>query len=446
MALPPITAELAAFAAGTRFADLPEAVCAEAPRAFLNWLGCALGGCQEPSVGIAADAIAAGGPARLLGRAGQADIAGAAFVNCLASSVLAYDDTHLATVTHPTGPVAAPLLAYAETVRVDGARFLAALAVGIEIQCRMSNVLLLPPASANLGLYITGVTGPIGAAAGLGHAMGLQCGRMISAIGLGAAHGSGYRGTHGSMAGNAVPAIAARGGAQAALLAAAGFECSPDALESPRGFIAEFTTCADLGRATAGLGADFELLANTYKPYPSGIVVHPTIDACREIAERGIAGRIVRVRLVVHPLGVTLADRAMPADAIEAQISQQHWAAAVLLGHKPGPAVLRQACLEDTAVAALRRCVTLHGDPALGRDEAIAEVWFDGAPAPARAHVRHARGSLARPLSDDELDRKFLDQAHTVLSPGSAAALLRTCRDLAAVEDVGAAVFAELAG
>ncbi|MBU6497300.1 MAG: MmgE/PrpD family protein, partial [Rhodospirillales bacterium] len=268
-------------------------------------------------------------------------------------------------------------------------------------------------------------------------------GRMRSALGLGAAHGSGFRGTHGSMAGHVVPAIGARGGTFAALLAAQGFECSADALESERGFVAEFSTGADLDRAITGLGTAFELLANAYKPYPSGIVVHPTIDACREIAKRrDRAIPITRVRLSLHPLGLALADRVAPGNEIDAQISQQHWAAAVLLGHRPGPDVLRPACLSDDAVARLRPLIELAGDEALARDEAIAEVWSGTAMKPLRAHIPHARGSLARPMTDAELDRKFLDQAEPILGPDRAARLLCACRDLASADDVGATLAA----
>ncbi|MBU6498261.1 MAG: MmgE/PrpD family protein, partial [Rhodospirillales bacterium] len=127
---PAITARLAAYAAEARFADLPAEVRSEAVRAFLNWLGCTLGGCREPAVDSAVSSLGAlSGNCRLIGRDAKTDIAGAAFVNCLASSVLAYDDTHLATVSHPTGPVAAPLLAYSETNRIAGEEFLTALVI-----------------------------------------------------------------------------------------------------------------------------------------------------------------------------------------------------------------------------------------------------------------------------------------------------------------------------
>ena len=124
-------------------------------------------------------------------------MASAAFVNCLSSTVLSFDDTHLATVTHPTGPVAAALFAFAEKRAVSGEDFFTALALGIEIECRMSNVLLLPPARENLGLFVTGITGPIGAAAALGRLLQLDERRMSAAIGLAAAQAAGIRGRTG---------------------------------------------------------------------------------------------------------------------------------------------------------------------------------------------------------------------------------------------------------
>ena len=113
----PITAELAKYAEASDFDALPRHVQDESKRAFVNWIGCALGGCHEAVALRCSEAIqSSSGPGQssLIGRGFRADMASAAFVNCIASSALAYDDTHLATVTHPTGPVASSLYAYAE--------------------------------------------------------------------------------------------------------------------------------------------------------------------------------------------------------------------------------------------------------------------------------------------------------------------------------------------
>jgi 2-methylcitrate dehydratase PrpD len=435
----PITRELARLGVQSSYGALPAAIQQEVARTFLNFVGCALGGCHEPAV-EAATAVAReeGGHARaaVIGHRFKTNLADAAFINCLSSSVLAFDDTHLATVTHPTGPVAAALLALAQQRPLNGRQFVNALALGIEIECRMSNVLLMPPAQANLSLYITGITGPIGAAAALARALELDEDHATWALGLAAAQGAGTRSTHGSMAAFFVPAHAARCGTQAAQLASKGFTGSEATLEGDKGFVDVYAPGADLDLAVEGFGSRFELMANAYKPYPCGIVIHAAIDACLDLAASLKPGDLIdSVRIAVHPLTMSLTDRPQPTSPIQAQISLQHWAAACLLQRAAGLAQGSQACIDDPAVAALRARVTGIGDAALARDEAVAEVTLaDGRTL--RSHVPHARGSLARPMTDLELDEKFLAQARTRLADDASRELLRRCRDVAALDDV----------
>src|SRR5690606_30973374 len=103
------------------------------------------------------------------------------------SSAHTYDDTHLSTITHPTGPVASALLAVAGKLAgvgrpVTGRALLAALAVGMELECRTSCA--ISESRASLGWYMTGLSGGIGAAAAVGRLLGLPHDRMVSAIGL----------------------------------------------------------------------------------------------------------------------------------------------------------------------------------------------------------------------------------------------------------------------
>jgi 2-methylcitrate dehydratase PrpD len=441
------TLDLARFATQVTYASLPKRVKVEAVRAFLNWMGCVLGGCRDPAVEVAVAELADRGgkpQSSLIGHGTRSDVASAAFVNCLSSTVLSFDDTHLETVTHPTGPVAAALFALAEKQPIVGEEFLAALAVGIEIECRISNALLRKPAQANLGFFVTGLSGPIGAAAAIGNLLEFDEQQMASAMGLAAAQSSGFRATHGSMAAFFIPAHAARGGVSAAMLASKGFTCTNNVLESARGFVDVFGRGGDLDHATRGLGEHFELLANAYKPYPSGIVVHPAIDACLEIAEQlEVKGNIEAVHLKVHPLALELTGRRDPATPVEAQISLFHWASACLIQRAAGIAQLRQDCIDDPAVVALRAHIVAAADSTLQRDEAIAEVTLANGRV-LRSHVAHARGSVARPMADDELDRKFESQAATVLSAKARTRLLQLCRNLAEVKSVGAELGAVL--
>src|SRR5688500_8097971 len=112
-----VTRSLAAWVVGCEASDVPDAVRREGVRTFFNWVGCAVGGASHETVerALAAAAPFSGRPtASVLGRAERLDALRAALLNGISSHVLDYDDTHLKTIIHPAGPVAAALLAVAE--------------------------------------------------------------------------------------------------------------------------------------------------------------------------------------------------------------------------------------------------------------------------------------------------------------------------------------------
>ena len=181
---PAITETLADYVLSASFESLPAQVRTESVRALVNWVGCALGGAPTPTVEAAVtglQSLSSPGRCRVLGRRERFDPPGAAMLNCLSSAAHAFDDTHLATITHPTGPVISALLAVAETTRISGEDFLAALVLGMEIECRLSSVIVAPGAGSSGGWYITGVTGGIGAAAAVGRVLGFDRNQMVSA-------------------------------------------------------------------------------------------------------------------------------------------------------------------------------------------------------------------------------------------------------------------------
>ncbi|WP_454739329.1 MmgE/PrpD family protein [Cupriavidus necator] len=444
-----ITRELASYAADSRFAALPDNVKREATRAFLNWIGCALGGCREPAVALAAATVAelGGSPhASIIGLQQRTDVASAAFVNCISSSVQAFDDAHLATVTHPSGPAGSALFAFSEKSKVSGEDFLNAFALAIEIECRLSNVLVLPPSQFNVGFYVTGLTAPIGVALALANLLKLDQQRMNWAIGLGASQSAGFRATHGTMTAHFRPGHAARCGVWAAMLAAKGFTGDDYSLEADKGFFDVFSAQADLARAVDGLGQHFELLSNTYKPYPCGIVIHPTLDACLEIRQACNAdAKVAQATLRVHPLALSLTGVRTPGTPLESHVSLYHWAAAALVRGAAGLAEMQQDCIDDPEIATLRAQIEAIPDATIGRGEAIVEVMLTNGRT-MRSHIRDARGSVARPMTDEELDAKFRVQARMVLADEKVEALLQLCRDLAKVTDVGKAIGAVLHG
>jgi len=72
------------------------------------------------------------------------------------------------------------------------------------------------------------------------------------------------------------------------------------------------------GETFVPLGQAFEITTLAYKPYPSGVVIHPIIDACLEIVKSGVldAEEIERIELTVNPLAVKLTDIVSPSERI----------------------------------------------------------------------------------------------------------------------------------
>lgn len=425
---------LAEFVCQTRTSDLPAAVKAEAQRAFLNILGCMLGGARHDAVDRTFRTLApmSGGPAaHVVGRTETLGLLDAALVNCQASAAHAFDDTHLATVIHPAGPITGPLLAEAERTSVSGEDFLAALAIGIEVACRAAGMLMTPPAEPELGWYMTGVACPIGAAAAIARLRKLSEDQTVMALGLAATNSAGFRQTHGSMCTSLVPAQAARAGYLAALLAEQGVTATEETLEGTRGFADSFSAKPHLAHATDGLGTRWEMLANMAKPYPCGIVIHPALDGCLEITQQpGFNPALIsRVSLQVDPLCLYLCDRPTPPDSQRAQVSLQHWAAAALVRGAAGIAEGDDASVADSAIQAVRAKIEAAPNDNVGRDGAIVRVeQSDGAKFDHR--VNHGIGSLNRPMTATELDRKFMAQALMSLPQVKAKAALAICHAL----------------
>jgi 2-methylcitrate dehydratase PrpD len=320
----------------------------EGVRTFVNWLGCAVGGAQTEAVehALAAVELFAGPPqATLLGRGTRLDALHAALVNGISSHVLDYDDTHLKTIIHPAGPVASAALAVAEMRPVSGAQLLAAVIVGVEVACRIGNAVY--PDHYDRGWHITGTAGVFGAAAAVGRLLGLDPQRMAWALGLAATQASGLREMFGTMTKSFHPGRAAQNGAMAAFLAEAGFDSSERAIEAPRGFAHVLSTKQDYAEITEGLGTRWEAALNSYKPFACGIVIHPTIDGCRQIrAEIGEAVRDMQsVEIKAHPLVLELTGKREPKTGLEGKFSVFHAAAFALLHGDGSPSAFTDAAV-----------------------------------------------------------------------------------------------------
>ena len=308
----------------------------EALRSFVNIMGCTIGGARHEVVDLADRTLGvyAGAPhATVIGRGHKADALHACLINCLASSIYSYDDTHAEAVVHPAGPVATAALALAEQRPTSGADFLLALALGIEMTCRLSKAISVPPAKGPVAWSQTGITAGIGAAVAAAKLLKLDATRLQYAIGIALSQAAGFRVMHATMVSSLMPAQGAQTGLRAAVLAERGFTASLAALEGRYGFLEVFADTPDVAALADGLGERFEILRNTYKPYPCGIVIHPIIDACLQLRrEHAIEpASIDAVRIKASPGAMALCDRRNPQNELQAHVSLYHWTAATLI-------------------------------------------------------------------------------------------------------------------
>ncbi|MBI3045081.1 MAG: MmgE/PrpD family protein [Betaproteobacteria bacterium] len=433
------TRTLAKFIVEHRYGDIPGEVRHEAARSILNWVGCAVGGSRHDTVERALAALSGfSGPreATVLGRGDRLDVMLAALMNGITSHTFDFDDTHLRTVIHPSGPVASAILALAERKPVPGEDFLHAFILGVEAECRIGNAVY--PEHYDVGWHITGTAGVFGAAAAAGRLLDLNEQQMVWALGIAATQSSGLREMFGTMCKPFHPGNAARNGLLAALLAQRDFTSSGHSIEAKRGFANVLSTAFKPGEITVRLGETWEISLNTYKPFACGIVEHPIIDGCIQLRnEHQIeADDVESVALRVHPLVLELTGRRAPQAGLEGKFSVFHSAAVGLIHGAAGEAQYSDAVVRDARIMSLRDKVVAEVDRTVHEDQAhIAIRLKDGRTL--EKFVEHAVGSIDRPMSDADLEAKFRGLAAGILTGTESGKLIGLCWDVAKLRDAG---------
>ena len=440
---PAITEILARFVAEHPSRGWDDAVEHEAHRTFLNWMGCAVGAARHESTEAALRAmqvLAPSAQASLPGRSERVDMASAALIQGIASHTFDFDDTHLKTIIHPAGPVASAVLPLAEHLGSSGRAVIDALVLGIDVSCRLGNVVY--PEHYDRGWHITGTTGMMGAAAACARLLGLDAHRTQMALGLAASQPVGLREQFGTMTKPSHPGGAARAGLLAALMAREGFTASPRAIEAPRGWAQVVSTKCDWSQATDELGQRFEISFNTYKPFACGIVIHPSIDACVQLRERGVrAEDIARIELRVHSLVLELTGKKEPADGLQSKFSVFHGCAAGLMFGRAGEEEFSDAIVQREDVVALRRKVQATVDDRIREESADVTAHLNNGET-IHLFVEHAIGSLQRPMTDANLEAKLTHLSAPVLGDARTRPLIDACWQLGHADNVHSLVSA----
>ncbi len=434
---------LAAWSGGVKLADLPEPVIHEAKRCLVDTIGVALAGTQHETTLKARELVLeefAPGPCSLLGEASGISAPGAALFNGVAAHALDFDDVSHEAMVHSSCAVLPAALASAELARVSGAVLLEAFIAGVEAEYALGCAF-----TADLfwkGWWTTGLLGAFGATIASSRALGLSQEQTQHAICFIASQASGTYTVVGTLMKPFANGRAAQMGVEAALYARAGLTARGDAFEHDRGFITLFSGGTFERDLLDRLGTRFILVdpGLAYKLYPVGSGVQPAIEALINlIAEEKLnPSSITHVRCDVTGSIKTYIEHERPATVTEAQFSMNFAVACVLVHGELGIAHLSEEVLSDPRIEAAM------GKVEITLNERLAEASELGPAYPEAAIVtvtladgssfsktnKGATGSPVNPMSDEQIDGKFLNCTTPLLGSGAAGELLHRIRNI----------------
>lgn len=263
---------------------------------------------------------------------------------------------------------------------------------------------------------------------------------MQHAVGLAATQVTGLREMFGSQTKSFHPGRAAQSGLMAAILASNGYTSSLQALEAKRGWANVVSVSNRLDAQIDSLGKVWEITKNAYKPFPCGIVVHPVIDGCiqlhQELETRGVGvSEIKSVHAKVHPLVLELTSKKTPQDGLQAKFSVFHCGALGLVLGKAGPAQYADDVVLNDDIVAVRDKINVTVDESLAADETYLTMILRDETT-IEKHIGHALGSLEVPMTDTQLEEKFIDQCLPVLGSDCVQQASKACWGLEHSGDV----------
>ena len=441
------TRDLARFASGLRFEDLPREVVARIKLSILDSIGCCLFGATLPWTRKVADLALAENArpaASLMGMDRKTSLALAALVNGTAGHAFELDDIHKESIVH-MGSLATPVaLAFAEEQGgAAGRDLITAMVAGYEVGARVGNA-----ATMSLffrGFHPQGTSGVFAAAATAARMLALDAAEFQHALGIAGSQAGGLMAAQeGAMVKRFHSGRAAQSGVYSALLAKSGFTGIPDVLEAPYGgYLTCYSDQPNAARLTAGLGSTWETLNVGYKPHASVTSIHTALDGLGAIMrEHGLkADDVARVEAGLSPMThVHCAWEYRAQGVTAAQMNLYYGLAVIALDGMAFTEQYRESRLRDPVLLDFINRITAYVDR---------EIEAMGAPFRHAARIKvttrvgrnyeklllDRRGSPENPLKPEEIEYKFRHVVSPCLSRDNIEKVIRLAGTLDELAD-----------
>ena len=396
---------------------LPAEVVDAARTCLIDWFACTLGGLHDPLVAMLQRRLAVWSPSgsALLLTGGNSAPAFAALLHSASAHTTDFDDTHIWTDAHFSGPTWAAVLSQLRcTSNTSDECLCKAFVAGFETGTKLGGR-RLGHAMVHRGFQATAMLGRLSAAAACSVMADLDAQRTAMALTIAGCQTAGLSIAAGSMMKPFQGGKTAFDGVIASELAAEGFTADPSLFEKGGGAIGS-QRIGGLARAFVQDGfaefahpdfaAGWEILRNSSKAYPCLHGIGPVIDAARDLSAKIAGRRIVKVRAYVGPSLPKIARYDRPKTSHEGRFSIQYCAALGLLD-RPftadnfEPEVMHsdemQHLIQQIEVVTVegRKMYNAAVDATLESGEVVL------------ADVLLGRGHPGRPLSANELEDKF---------------------------------------
>ncbi|MFI7426645.1 MmgE/PrpD family protein [Micromonospora sp. NPDC049836] len=427
-------ARLGAWAAGLRWADVPDAVRGRLGLVLLDSLGVTVVGARQAEQRALAAAWRPGpGPAPLVGGGATTTVEAAAWLNATALARLELDEGHKYAKGHPAAHGLPAVLALAADLGASGPETMAALLAAYEVAARFGRATTL-----RAGMHPHGSWGVAGAAAGCARLLGLPGEGVAAAIDAGAGlpvAGHFASALDGNPVRDAWLGASNVSGLAAARMAAAGVARNTG---TPAVSLGDVLGRFDPVPLTDGLGSRWEVRLGYFKRHASCSFTHPAADAALLMRADGLPlDAVEEVVVETHSLAGGLG-RTSWDSRLAALFSTPFVVAAALVHGTVDPAVSADGQRDDPRVRALAAKVVLRVAPDLDArlpDERAARltVRTAGAP-PCVLEVPNPVGDAAHhPMAEDDV----LALLERLLDAGTVRAVHEVATGLAASADVG---------